>query len=102
MPWDRRTSSQQRSDLARALKAQLVHAVGPFSPYWKERFATLGTTASAAATAAGVAALPAVGERDVCPDGDPAGAAALVLQAGEAGWAVHTDGPALRRGLASR
>jgi hypothetical protein len=102
MPWDRRTSSQQRHDLARALKAQVVHAVGPFSPYWKERFATLGTTASASASPAGVAALPAVGERDVCPDGDPSGAAALVLQAGESGWAVHTDGPQLRRALLSR
>jgi phenylacetate-CoA ligase len=102
VPWDRRTSSQQKSDLARALKAQLVHAVGPFSPYWRERFSSLGTTAAATATPARVAALPAVGERDVCPDGDPAGAAALVLQTGESGWAVHADGPRLRRALASR
>jgi phenylacetate-coenzyme A ligase PaaK-like adenylate-forming protein len=54
------------------------------------------------ATPARVAALPPVGERDICPDGDPAGAAALVLQVGESGWAVHTDGPRLRRALAVR
>lgn len=102
MPWDRRTAKQQKADLARALKAQVVHAVGPFSPYWKARFAALGTTAAAAATPAGLEALPAIGERDVCPDGDGAGAAALVLQSGEAGWAVHADGPRLRRAMVDR
>src|SRR5690349_9522894 len=102
MSWDRRTPAQQKADLARALKDQVVHAVAPFSPYWKSRLVTLGTTAADAATPAGLAALPAVGERDVCPDGDGAQAASLVLQAGEAGWAVHTDGPTLRRAMASR
>jgi hypothetical protein len=102
MPWDRRTSKQQKADLTRAVKAQVLHAVGPFSPYWKERLSSLGTTAAAVATPAALATLPAVGERDVCPDGDPASAARLVLQAGEAGWAVHTEGPQLRRALLSR
>ena len=102
MPWDRRTAKQQKAELARALKAQVVHAVGPFSPYWKARFATLGTTAAAAATPTGLEAVPAVGERDVCPDGDGVGAAGLVLQSGEAGWAIHTDGPQLRRAMVSR
>ena len=102
MPWDRRTSKQQQADLKRAVKAQVVHAVGPFSPYWKERLASLGTSAAAVATPAGLATLPPVGERDVCPDGNPSSAAALVLQAGEAGWAVHTEGPQLRRALVSR
>lgn len=102
MPWDRRTPKQQQTALARALREQLVHAVGPFSPYWRQRLSDLGTTAAAVATPAGVAGLPAVGERDVCPDGDPAGAARLVLQAGESGWALHADGPRLRQGLAQR
>lgn len=102
MPWDRRTSKQQQADLARAVKSQVVHAVGPFSPYWKARLASLGTTAAAVATPAGLLSLPAVGERDVCVDGDPASAAALVLQASEAGWALHADGPQLRRGLVGR
>jgi hypothetical protein len=102
MPWDRRTPAQQKADLARALKDQVVHVVGPFSPYWKSRLVTLGTTAPEVASPTALAALPAVGERDVCPDGDGAQAAALVLQTGEAGWAVHTDGPTLRRAMASR
>lgn len=102
MSWDRRTGKQQKSDLARALRAQVVHAVGPFSPYWRSRFASLGTTAAAVATPAGLAGVPAVGERDVCPDGDPSHAAALVLQAGESGWALHAEGPRLRRAMLSR
>jgi hypothetical protein len=102
MPWDRRTAQQQQAEQARALVAQLVHAVGPFSPYWRVRFSELGTTAAANATPAALAALPPVGERDVCPDGDPRGAAALVLQAGEQGWALHADGPTLRRAMVRR
>jgi hypothetical protein len=81
---------------------QVVHVVAPCSPYWKARLATLGTTPAAAATPAGHAALPPVGERDECPDGDGAQAASLVLQTGESGWALHTDGPTLRRAMASR
>lgn len=102
MSWDRRTAKQQTTTQANALKAQVVDAVGPFSPYWRDRFKALGTTAAASSTPEGLAALPAVGERDVCPDGDPAGAAALVLQAGEAGWALHAEGPQLRKALLQR
>lgn len=102
MPWDRRSAQQQKADQARALTAQLAHAVGPFSPYWRVRFAELGTTAAANATPVALAALPPVGERDVCPDGDPRGAAALVLQTGEEGWALHAEGPVLRRALTRR
>ncbi len=102
MSWDRRTAKQQASAQTRALKAQVVDAVGPFSPYWRDRLKALGTTASKVATLEGVSALPAVGERDVCPDGNPSGAAGLVLQAGESGWALHTEGPRLRRALVTR
>ncbi len=87
---------------AGALKAQVVDAVGPFSPYWKARFKVLGTSASKVSTVEGLTSLPPVGERDICLDGDPSGAAALVLQAGESGWALHAEGPKLRRALASR
>lgn len=100
--WDRRSAQQQKAVQARALQTQVVHAVGPFSPYWRERLAALGTTAAAVSTPGGLAGLPAVGERDVCPDGDPAGAARLVLQAKESGWALHAEGPRLRQGLARR
>jgi hypothetical protein len=102
MPWDRRTAKQQAKTQASALKAQIVDAVGPFSPFWRERLKALGTTATRVATAQALATLPAVGERDICADGEPAGAAGLVLQAGESGWALHTEGPRLRRALASR
>lgn len=98
--WDRRTLAQQASDQQASLRSQLVDAVGPFSPFWRERFKSLGTTAAQAA--ADLTALPPVGERDVCPDGDPRGAAALVLQAGESGWALHAEGPRLRKALARR
>lgn len=102
MSWDRRTTKQLAATQQGALKAQLVDGIGPFSPYWKARFKALGSTASQFATADSLAALPAVGERDVCADGDPAAAAGLVLQAGESGWALHAEGPKLRRALASR
>lgn len=87
---------------ASALRRQLVDAVGPFSPFWKARLAALGTSPAKLATPAALQALPAVGERDVCPDGNPSGAAALVLQAGESGWALHAQGPHLRRALSRR
>jgi phenylacetate-coenzyme A ligase PaaK-like adenylate-forming protein len=102
MSWDTRTAKQQQSTQTRALKAQVVDAVGPFSPFWRDRLKALGKTATQVSTAQALAALPAVGERDVCPDGDPVGAAALVLQAGESGWALHTEGPRLRKALATR
>ena len=100
MSWDRRTPAQQDKDQRAALQTQLVDAVGPFSPFWRERFKALGTTPAKAA--ADLRAIAPVGERDVCPDGDPTGAAALVLQAGESGWALHAEGPALRKALVSR
>jgi hypothetical protein len=76
--------------------------VAPFSPYWRSRLKALGRTPASAATLDGLARLPAAGERDVCPDGDPAGAGALVLQAGETGFALHADGPVLRRAMVDR
>jgi len=102
MSWDTRTAKQQQSTQATALKAQVVHALGPFSPFWRERFKALGKSAAQVSTRAALGSLPAVGERDVCPDGNPTGAAALVLQARESGWALHAEGPRLRRALATR
>ena len=100
--WDRRSAAQLSKLQASALRRQVVDAVGPFSPWWRARLTALGRTPAQIATPAGLAAVPAAGERDVCPDGDPAGAAGLVLQTGETGFAQHTEGPALRRALASR
>ncbi|MDX6199887.1 MAG: hypothetical protein QOJ79_3038 [Actinomycetota bacterium] len=80
----------------------MVDAVAPFSPWWKARLKTLGRKAGSVGSLAGLASLPAVGERDVCPDGDPRGMAALVLQGSESGFALHAEGPVLRRALVSR
>lgn len=102
MTWDRRTTEQRAKLQEKAVRAQVVDAVGPFSPWWRDRLKALGRTATSVATLQGVRSLPAAGERDVCLDGDPAGAAALVLQAGESGFALHAEGPTLRKALAAR
>jgi phenylacetate-CoA ligase len=100
--WDRRTPKQQAKVRDAALRRQLRDAVGPFSPFWRERFTALRVPAASVKTAADLAKLPAVGERDVCPSGDPADAARLVLQADEAGFALHAYGPQLRKALLHR
>ena len=100
--WDRRTPKQLSSGRETAVRTQVLDAVAPFSPFWRDRLASLGRTAASVATPDGLASLPAAGERDVCPDGDPAGAAGLVLQAGESGYALHADGPSVRRTLTRR
>src|SRR4051794_10434059 len=100
--WDRRTPKQLAKLRESAVRTQVVDAVAPFSPWWKARLKTLGRTATSVGSLSGLASLPAVGERDVCPDGDPAGMAALVLQGSESGFALHAEGPVLRRALASR
>ena len=100
--WDRRTPDQNNKQREAAVKSQVLDAVGPFSPWWRERFAALGRTPADAATIAGLRTLPAYGERDLCPEGDPAASAALVLQRDETGFARHAPGPALRKALALR
>ena len=100
--WDRRTPEQQAKVRDAALRRQLRDAVGPFSPFWRERFTALRVPAASIQTAADLTKLPAVGERDVCPSGDPAEAARLVLQAGEAGFAQHAHGPDLRKAMVRR
>lgn len=100
--WDRCSPSQLSKQREAAVQSQVVDAVAPFSPFWRARFTALGRTAKQVGSLGGLAQLPAAGERDVCPDGDPAGAAALVLQTAESGFALHADGPALRRALTRR
>jgi hypothetical protein len=100
--WDRRTPQQQAKVRDAALRRQLRDGVGPFSPFWRERFTALRVPAASVRTAADIAKLPAVGERDVCPSGDPADAARLVLRADEAGYALHAYGPDLRKALLHR
>jgi phenylacetate-coenzyme A ligase PaaK-like adenylate-forming protein len=97
--WDRLS---QRAFVKRQdalVRDQVRHVVAPFSPYWKSRFAQLGTAAGAIDGVAELETVPAVGERDVSPSADPSAMAALVLQAGEGGFALHAAGPTLRRAL---
>jgi hypothetical protein len=100
--WDRRPSASSGKAREAAVRAQVVDAVAPFSPFWRDRLKALGRSATSVASLSGLSSLPAVGERDVCPDGDPSGAAALVLQAGESGFALHAEGPRLRQALLRR
>lgn len=100
--WDRRTPAQQAKVRDAALRRQLRDGVAPFSPFWRERFTALRIAAADIKTAGDLIKLPAVGERDVCPSGDPAEAARLVLQASESGFALHAYGPDLRKALAQR
>lgn len=100
--WDRRTPEQQAKVRDVALRRQLRDGVAPFSPFWRERFTALRVPAASIQSAADLTKLPAVTERDVCPSGDPAEAARLVLQADEAGFALHAYGPELRKALVRR
>jgi len=100
--WDSLTTRQLAAQREDAVRTQVLDAVAPFSPFWRARLSALGRTAKDVASLTGLRDLPAVGERDVCPDGNPAGAAGLVLQAKESGYALHADGPALRKALGRR
>lgn len=100
--WDRLSDSSLRKLQDRLVAYQVQHVVGPFSPYWKARLAELGRRASSIGSAAAIEGLPASGERDVAPDGDPTGMARLVVQASEGGFVTHAKGPTVRRALRYR
>jgi phenylacetate-coenzyme A ligase PaaK-like adenylate-forming protein len=86
----------------RLVAFQVQHVIGPFSPFWKARLGELGRSASSFKTVSDLETLPAVGERDVSPDGSPAGMARLVVQATEGGFVLHAKGPTVRRALRLR
>jgi phenylacetate-coenzyme A ligase PaaK-like adenylate-forming protein len=100
--WDRLSAGALSKLQDRLVAHQVQHVVGPFSPYWKARLAELGRRASTIGSVAALEALPAAGERDVAPDGDPAGMARLVVQASEGGFVLHAKGPTVRRVLRMR
>ncbi|HVA61758.1 MAG TPA: hypothetical protein VNG13_14665 [Mycobacteriales bacterium] len=100
--WDRKSSTDLAKAQDAALRAQLADALVPFSPFWRDRLRVLGIGAGSIRGVPGLSGIPAVGERDVCPDGDPAGMAALVLQVSERGWPVHANGLTLRRAMLRR
>lgn len=98
MAWDR-LSDKARERLQDQLVREQVRAVAAGSAYWKKRFADIARQPASVTAAAKLAAVPAVGERDVSPAGDPAAMAALVLHGGERHFALHASGPTLRRAL---
>jgi phenylacetate-coenzyme A ligase PaaK-like adenylate-forming protein len=101
-PWDRYNPAALATLQDRLVAAQVRDSIAPFSPLWRRRFTELNRRASSIRTVADLATIPAMGERDVSPTGDPALMAALVLQAGEAGFALHASGPALRHAIRLR
>ncbi|MDQ1705108.1 MAG: hypothetical protein QOF18_1474 [Frankiaceae bacterium] len=100
--WDKHSTKGLAKLQDTLVREQVRHVLAPFSPYWKQRLAELGKPAMSMSSAKAVATLPAAGERDVSPHGDPAGMAALVVQATESGFALHAHGPTLRRALRLR
>lgn len=101
-PWDRHTPSSLASWQDQLVAAQVRDSIAPFSPLWRRRFSELNRRASTVNSVAALESIPAMGERDVSPTGDPTGMAALVLQASEAGFALYASGPSLRRALRLR
>lgn len=99
--WDRRSDKQLHAVQDELVRAQ-VRAVAAAAPYWRQRFADLGRTASSVDGVAGLTTVPAAGERDVSPHGDPAAMAGLVLHGGERQFTLHASGPTLRRALRLR
>jgi hypothetical protein len=100
--WFQHTPSSLASLQDQLVAAQVRDSVAPFSPLWRRRFSELNRRAATIRSVADLESIPAMGEREVSPTGDPAGMAALVLQAGEAGFALHAEGPALRRAMRLR
>lgn len=100
--WDRLGGNALGKLQDQLVREQVQHVVGPFSPYWKSRLAELGRAASSIDSVTALETIPAVGERDVSPGGDPAGMSRLVVQATEGGYTLHAKGPELRRALRAR
>jgi hypothetical protein len=100
--WYQHTQSSLASLQDQLVAAQVRDSVAPFSPLWRRRFQELNRKPGSIRTVSDLATIPAMGERDVSPTGDPAGMAALVLQASEAGFALYAEGPSLRRALRLR
>jgi phenylacetate-coenzyme A ligase PaaK-like adenylate-forming protein len=100
--WDRHTPAALAKLQDQLVAAQVRNSVAPFSPLWRRRFSELNRKASTVNSVAALESIPAMGERDVSPTGDPSGMAALVLQAGEAGFALYASGPSLRHAMRLR
>ncbi|MDP9407153.1 MAG: hypothetical protein M3P95_04540, partial [Actinomycetota bacterium] len=68
--WDRQSARALAAAREAAVEEQLRDVIAPFSPYWRDAVRT--ARAQGRRGLAALAAVPTSGERDVCPDGDPA------------------------------
>lgn len=100
--WDRRAAADIARLQGRALAEQVSERLARYQPYWRETVRGSGVRAADITRREDLAVVPAVGERDLCPDGAPAGAARLVLRAEEADFTRHADGAVFRRALWQR
>ena len=100
--WASLNDKQLRQLQDRLVAQQVQHIVGPFSPYWKQRFGEIGRKAASIDSVRALETVPAAGERDIAPDGDPVGMSRLVVQSGEGGFTLHAPGPVLRHALRLR
>lgn len=85
-----------------AVRGVVAEGVARRSPFAVERLQGAGVNPASWRTAADLESLPAVGERDLCPDGDAGAAARLVCHLDETDYARLAEGPDYRRGLLRR
>jgi hypothetical protein len=96
--WDQHTEQSLRTLQNALLREQIRGSIAPYSPLWRRRFAELTRNPNGLKSVEDLASVPAMGERDVSPIGDPVGMSALVLQAGEGGFVQPLSAPKGRGG----
>lgn len=100
--WDRASAASIATLQGKALAEQVSARLARYQPYWRETVRGTGLRAAEVRTLGDLARIPPVGERDLCPDGDPSGGARLVLQPDEQGFALHADDREFRRAVRQR
>lgn len=96
MTWDRQSPRKLKASRDAAVKHQVVDLVGPCAPFWRQQLSLVGLSPKSINGLAALSRIPSVGERDVCPDGDPAAAARMVLQTDERGFVMRSSGYQMR------
>lgn len=100
--WDRGSGAGVARMQGKALAEQVSARLARYQPYWRETVRGTGLRAAEITGLDDLPKIPPAGERDLCPDGDPAGAARLVLQPDESGFALHAEDRQFRRALRQR
>jgi phenylacetate-coenzyme A ligase PaaK-like adenylate-forming protein len=100
--WDRHTEQSLALLQDDLVRQQVSNFIAPFSPLWRGRLADLDREPSSVRSVADLETLPAIGERDVSPNGDPAGMLALVLEPGGSLAPVAAAAPETRRAFRRR